>query len=151
MGIIFGGIFGVTFATTAQRTIRTSLTTVYIPITFGILYAAKQYYSIEPPDIFIPSLCYFVAFLISCVAVFVGICYLIKTQKTEKVRIRVLDIVIGYSKALEQYYQERKKEIENDLNVTEATRILKELKKEKDKNTYALKRLEEKRTIITQL
>jgi len=113
-------------------------------VTFGILYAARQYLEVESSKVIKPSFLYMVAFFLSFAIVFIGICYLIKTQKAEKVKLRVLDIVLGYSKMLEMYYSSRQKEIENQLG-------LEELQRERKKNEFILEKIQRKEREINAL
>lgn len=75
---------------------------------------------------------FLLSYFIALVGIFIGVCYLIKKQ-SEKVKIRVLDIVLGYHKVLEIYYEQRKKEVDNDLDYDELERKKNELEK-REKN-----------------
>ena len=67
----------------------------------------------------------FVYALAVLITIFLVICltgYLIKTQ-TSTIRIRILDIILGYNKYLEDYYSSRKQEVERDLNIAELIKM----------------------------
>ena len=122
LGIVVGSIFGLCFSTADKKWKRNTTSIIIFPVTFGVLYSAKEYFGLDDSTIVIPSFWYIGSFLLSFGTVFVAICYLIKTQKAEKVKLRVLDIILGYSKMLEMYYNSRQKEIENQLGLDELQR-----------------------------
>lgn len=151
LGIFSGAVFSFCFSTADKKWSRTTTSTIIFPITFGVLVAANEYFSLSGKAIVGPSTCYIVSFAVTFAVVFLGICYLIKIQKAEKVRLRVLDIVLGYSKALENYYLNRQEEIHKGLNLDEINDQLKKLNDEKKKSTYASQKLQEKEERINEL
>lgn len=144
LGVIVGSIFGLCFSTADKTWKRNTTSVIIFPVTFGILRTAQEYLGVESSAVITPSFWYMLAFFFSFAAVFVGICYLIKTQRAEKVKLRVLDIVLGYSKMLEMYYSSRQKEVENQLG-------LEELQRERKKNEFTLEKLQKKEREISAL
>ena len=144
LGVVVGAIFGLCFSAADKTWKRNTTSVIIFPVTFGILYSAKEYLGVEISDVVTASFWYMVAFSLAFASVFIGLCYLIKTQKAEKVKLRVLDIVLGYSKMLEMYYSSRQKEIENQLG-------LEELQRERKKNEFTLEKLQRKEREINAL
>ncbi len=141
LGIVVGILGGLGFSTADKKWKKNSVSVAVIPITIGLLASTKNFFELENKQIILPSTCYIIALTLSFSLVFVGICYLIKTQRGERVKLRVLDIVLGYSKALEQYYENRQDEIRNNLNLP----MLEQTKRQAD---YALEKLKEKEQAV---
>ena len=93
---------------------------------------------------------YLITFVLTFLVVFIAICYLIKTQKSEqeRARIRVLDIVLGFTDSLQNYYQERCEEINDGMSLDEYKREKQSYLDAKEKNEYALEKLREKENAI---
>lgn len=126
-GVVVGLVFGVAFTVANKKWKKGVESTLIVAITFGMLGYANSYYSIEKELLAITSVFYFLGFLVAFLITFLGICYLIKSQRNEDAKIRVLDIVLGYSESLTSYFHSRKKEIDEFLSVEEIKQKTEEL------------------------
>lgn len=153
LGLLCGVIFGISYAKFDKKWQANTVSFLIIPITWGVLTAASEYFGLSAAERNVPSACYLITFVFTFLTVFVGICYFIKTQKSEedRVRIRVLDIVLGFTESLQGYYEDRCAEIRGGLSLDEYQKAKDEYLGAKEKAEYALKKLKEKETIITNL
>lgn len=130
VGIIIGAIFSLLFIQMDQRWKTSVLSAIGVPSFLGILYAINEYMDISNnKGLFYYTSVIYIGFLL--LTIFVVMCitgYLIKSQ-AGIVKIRFLDILLGYNKCLEEYYNSRKKEVDKELKYDELMGIKSETEK----------------------
>lgn len=129
VGIIMGAIFALLFIQMDKRWKTCVFSAVSLPSFLGVLYQLNSYMHISNDNewFYLTSALYVIFLLITISIVMCITGYLIKKQ-AGIVRIRFLDILLGYTKSLEQYYTSRKDEVDKDLNYE----TLKQLKQEQE-------------------
>lgn len=129
VAITLGIVFALLFIRMDEKWKTLALSTAGLPAIFSVLIPLNDYINITKGDniYYICSLLYVLFFILTFIVVVCIMGYLIK-QQTEKVKVRILDIILGYNKFLESYYESRKAEIDNDLDLN----TLRELKKEQE-------------------
>lgn len=129
VAIILGTVFALLFIRMDEKWKTLVLSASGLPAVFAILIPLNDYFDVVKDNsiYYLCSLLYVISFMLTFIVVLCITGYLIKKQ-TEKVKIRILDIILGYNKFLESYYDSRKAEIDNVLNLDK----LKTLKKEQE-------------------
>lgn len=83
---------------------------------------------------------YLLGFLLSAMVFFYVFARVLKTQ-SEKITLRALDIILGRSKTLEEYYNDRRQEILGNLNAEELIRQKSELDQSVQRNQEILQEI----------
>ena len=111
LGVLEGIIFALCFvSSTDKKLAKTVEAMIVFPVTIGFLYFVNRYFGVEGKDVVEPSVYYLGALFVTFSAVYLSICYFITRQnKIYQVKLRVLDVIFGYSSSLNEYFTNRKK------------------------------------------
>lgn len=117
VAVLVGFLFSILFVRMDEQWKTITLSVANLPFVFGVLVSLNAYIGEKNvgDDLVSLTACYIISLVISIVVVFVMTCFLVK-QQSDKVKVRILDIVLAYPRFLESYYESRKSEIDKELS-----------------------------------
>lgn len=117
IGTILGIIFALLFIRNDKQWVSFATSAGSLGILFTAFFGMNSALAIDNSAKGGTLVAYLAGFLLSMVLFFCVFSRLLKTQ-SEKLSLRMLDIFLGRNKTLEEYYEFRKAEISNDLNIS---------------------------------
>ena len=126
-GMIAGAVFAFLFIRMDKKWETCVLTGVGLPSFLVVLKGVNSYMGISNSNtsFYLNSAAYVISLFLTICIVMIITGYLIKHQ-TDVVKIRFLDILLGYNKCIEEYYDSRKEEMKKELNYDRLVKLKKE-------------------------
>lgn len=147
MGLIYGGIYSVLFIRMDELWKKAISVPGEASLFGGIYFGLIKILDVTSVNVNNLFGSLVISFFIGFIIVFI-ICCILLSKQSEKYKIRVIDIVFGYKKLFENYYNTRQKEIDDELGYEKLKKLKKELDQTKKELNQKEKNLKEKENKI---